>query len=157
MFPFAESQHHIINPTNPRGALDDRVEHRLHVRGRAADDAEHLGRRRLMLQRLAQFRVALLDFLEQPHVLDRDDRLIGEGFEQSLICFSVNGRTSVRRIEIAPIATPSRSNGVASTVRCGTCWLHCLHRKFSFLYCHEVMDVNRLAIYNGPSRWRTAS
>ena len=83
MFPFAESQHHVINPTNPRGALDDRVEHRLHVRGRAADDAEHLGRRRLMLQRLAQFRVALLDFFEQPHILDSDDRLIGEGFEQS--------------------------------------------------------------------------
>ena len=48
-----EPQHHIINPTDPGGALDDSVEHRLHVCGRAADDAEHLGRRRLMLQRLA--------------------------------------------------------------------------------------------------------
>ena len=57
--PLAESQHHVINPTNPGGALDDGVEHRLHVRGRAADDAEHLGRRRLMLQGLAQFCVAL--------------------------------------------------------------------------------------------------
>ena len=56
----AESQHHIIDPTNPCGALDDSVEHRLHVGGRAADDAEHLGRCRLMLQGLAQFRVALL-------------------------------------------------------------------------------------------------
>ena len=36
-----------------------------------------------MLQRLAQFRVALLDFLEQPHVLDGDHRLIGKGFEQA--------------------------------------------------------------------------
>ena len=40
---FAESQHYIINPTNLRRALDNRVEHRLHVRRRAADDAEHLG------------------------------------------------------------------------------------------------------------------
>ncbi len=32
-------------------------------------------RRRLLLQRL-------LEFLEQPDVLDRDDRLIGEGFKQ---------------------------------------------------------------------------
>ena len=80
--PLVESQHHVINPANPRGALDDGVEHRLHVRRRAADDAEHLGRCRLMLQRLAQFRVALLDFLEQAHVLDGDDRLVGEGFEQ---------------------------------------------------------------------------
>ena len=35
-----------------------------------------------MLQRLAQFRVALLDLFEQPHILDGDDGLVGEGFEQ---------------------------------------------------------------------------
>ena len=29
----AESQQHVINPTNPSGALDDRVEDRLHIRG----------------------------------------------------------------------------------------------------------------------------
>ena len=61
--PLAESQHHVIDPTNPRRALDDGVEHRLHVRRRAADDAEHLGRCRLMLQGLAQFCVALLSSL----------------------------------------------------------------------------------------------
>ena len=59
-----ESQHHVINPTNSGGALDDGVEDRLHVGRRAADDAEHLGRRGLMLQRLAQFRVSLIEFLE---------------------------------------------------------------------------------------------
>ena len=100
--PLAESQHHVIDPTNPRGALDDGVEHRLHVRRRAADDAEHLGRCRLMLQGLAQFRVALLQFFEQPHVLDGDHGLIGKGFEKP-ICLSVNGRTSVRRMIITPI------------------------------------------------------
>ena len=35
-----------------------------------------------MLQRLAQFCVALLQFLEQPHVFDGDDGLIGEGLEK---------------------------------------------------------------------------
>ncbi len=80
--PLAESQHHVIDPANPRRALDDGVEHRLHVGRRAADDAEHLGRRRLMLQRLAQLRVALAEFFEQAHVLDGDHRLVGEGFEQ---------------------------------------------------------------------------
>ena len=79
--PVTESQNHIIDPTNPRGALDDGVEHRLHIRGRAADDAEHLGRCRLMLQRLAQFCVALAEFFEQPHVFDGDDRLIGESLQ----------------------------------------------------------------------------
>ena len=92
--PLAESQHHVIDPTNPRGALDDGVEHRLHVRRRAADDAEHLGRRRLMLQRLAQFRVALAEFLEQAHVLDGDHGLIGEGLEQRDLL--VGERTNLR-------------------------------------------------------------
>src|SRR6187551_626681 len=68
----AKSQHHIIDPTNLCRAFDDGVEHRLHVRRRAADDAEHLRRRRLMLQRLAQFGVALSEFAEESHVLDSD-------------------------------------------------------------------------------------
>ena len=76
----AESQHHVIDPTNSRGALDDGVEDRLNVGRRAADDAEHLGCRRLMLQRLAQLRVALTEFLKQAHVLDGDHRLRGERF-----------------------------------------------------------------------------
>ena len=82
IFPFAESQHHIINSTNPRRAFNNGVEDRLHVRGRAADNAEHLGRCRLMLQRLAQFRIARLAFFEQPRVLNGNDRLVGEGFEE---------------------------------------------------------------------------
>src|SRR5262249_50271780 len=76
-----ESQHHVIDPTNLCGALDDGVEHRLHVRQRVADNTEHLGRRRLMLQSLAQFCVALLQFLEQAHVLDSDHRLRGKGLQ----------------------------------------------------------------------------
>ena len=80
--PLAESQHHVIDPANPRGAFDDGIEHRLHVGGRAADDAEHLGRCRLMLQCLAQFRVALSEFLKQADIFDGDDGLVGEGFEE---------------------------------------------------------------------------
>ena len=57
----AESQQHIIDPANPRRALDDGVEHWLHVRGRAADNAEHLGRCCLMLQGLTQLCVALFE------------------------------------------------------------------------------------------------
>src|SRR5215475_7937146 len=80
--PVVESQRYIINPTNPGGALDDSVEDRLHIGGRAADDAEHLGCCRLMLQRLAQSCVALLDLVEEPDVLDGDHRLVGEGLDQ---------------------------------------------------------------------------
>src|SRR5262249_3927572 len=81
----AESQHHVIDPTDPCRALNDSIQDRLHVRGRAANDAKHLCRCRLMLQRLAQFRIALLDLLEQPHVLDSDAGLVGEGFEEGYL------------------------------------------------------------------------
>src|SRR5262245_26815601 len=78
----AELQQHIINPTNPCSALDDSIKHRLHVCWRAANDAEHLGCCRLMLQRFAQFGIALLDLFEQPHVFDGDDRLVGESLKK---------------------------------------------------------------------------
>ena len=97
-FPVAKSQQHIVDSTNPCGALDDGVEHRLHVRGRPADDAEHFGRCRLMFQGLAQFRVAFLDFFEQPHVLDSDDGLIGKGFEESDLLF--RKRTNFRAANV---------------------------------------------------------
>src|SRR5262249_60678053 len=41
---FAESQPHIINPTNPGGALDDGVQDRLHLWRSAAEYATHLAR-----------------------------------------------------------------------------------------------------------------
>ena len=95
--PVVESQDHVIDPTNPRGALDDGIQDRLHVRRRAADDAEHLGRCRLMLQGLAQFCIALL--------ISWNNRTFSMAMtawsakvSSSLICFSVNGRTSRRRI-----------------------------------------------------------
>src|SRR5262249_59504131 len=73
--PLVESQHHVVNPANPRGARDDGVEHWLHVRRRAADNAKHLGRCGLMLQGFSQFRIALLVLFEQPHILNRDHGL----------------------------------------------------------------------------------
>ena len=59
-----------------------RVEHRLQIECRAADDFEHIRGRRLLIERIAQFLGALLLGFEQPHVLDGDDRLVGEGFDQ---------------------------------------------------------------------------
>src|SRR6187549_3925211 len=62
----AQSQRQIIDSTNPCRTFDDGVEDRLHVRGRPTDNSKYLSRRRLMFQGLAQFCVALLQFLEQP-------------------------------------------------------------------------------------------
>ena len=61
--------------TKARRSLGDGVEHRLHVRRRAADHLQDLAGRRLPLERL-------LGLVEQAHVLDRDHRLVGEGLEQ---------------------------------------------------------------------------
>src|SRR5262244_3656329 len=59
---------YIVDPTNPGGAFNNGVEHRLHIRGRPADDAKHLCRCRLMLQGFTQFCITLLDFFEQTDV-----------------------------------------------------------------------------------------
>src|SRR5262249_38550030 len=75
----AKSQHQVINTTNASSTLNDGIEHWLHVRWRPTDDAEHLSCRRLMLQGLAEFGVALLDLFEQADILNSDDRLISEG------------------------------------------------------------------------------
>ena len=90
----AESQHHVIDPANPCCALDDGIEHRLHVRRRAADDAEHLGRCRLMLQGLAQFCIALLNSLNSRTFSIAMTAWSAKVFRRA-ICLSEKGRTSM--------------------------------------------------------------
>jgi hypothetical protein len=62
-----------------RRALRDGFEDRLDVFRRAGDHSEDRSRGRLLLERLGQLPVPGLELLEQPHVLDRDHRLRGEG------------------------------------------------------------------------------
>ena len=66
----------------PRRRFDQRIEHGLQIERRAADDLEHVGGGGLLLQRFAQLVGALLHRVEQPHVLDGDHRLVGEGLDQ---------------------------------------------------------------------------
>src|SRR4030095_8015813 len=65
----------VLRRAEARGALGHGVEHRLDVRGGAADHPQDLGHRCLLLERL--FRL-----IEQAHVLDGDDRLVGEALEK---------------------------------------------------------------------------
>ena len=65
----------VSRSTNSRGIFRNRIQHRLNIRRRAGDDAQDFTRRSLLLQRF-------LEFLEQPHVLDGDHRLVGEGFKE---------------------------------------------------------------------------
>src|SRR5690242_5379898 len=63
-------------------AVHDSVEYGLCVSRRAADDTKHLGRGRLLLERLREISIARLQLLEQPDVLDGDDGLGREGLEE---------------------------------------------------------------------------
>ena len=80
----------------------DAVEHLAHLFGRVAIDVvedelgvaedgverraqlvAHVGEElRLVLARLRELPALVLDFVEQPHVLDSDHRLVGEGGDQ---------------------------------------------------------------------------
>src|SRR6516164_6653315 len=69
-----------LGVADANSVLEHRVEYRLQIAGRAGNDLEHLGGRRLLLQRLSKFSRALLLRLEQPGILDRDQRLVTERF-----------------------------------------------------------------------------
>ena len=62
--------------------FEHRVEHRREVAGRRIDDLQHLGRRGLLLQRLARLG-------QEPCVLHRDDRLRREVLQQ---CYLLLGK-----------------------------------------------------------------
>ena len=100
----------ILGPTQARRRLHDSVEDRLELRWRAADDVQHVACGRLVLERLLQLPRARLHLLEQPHVLDRDHRLVGERGDEFDLLF-VEGVTVRRAIVKTPTATPSRSIG----------------------------------------------
>ena len=74
-----------------RGVLQHGLEHRLQLARRTADDVENLGGRGLLLQRLAQL-------VEEPGVLDGDDRLGGEVLDQ--LDLLVGKRTYLLAIDV---------------------------------------------------------
>src|SRR5688572_16397276 len=64
-----------LGAADARGALGHRVQDRLHVRGRARNNAQDLADRHLLLERL-------LGLVEQTRVLDCDHRLVGERLDE---------------------------------------------------------------------------
>src|SRR5262249_28342562 len=70
------------------GILQHRLEHRLQLARRAADYAQHLGRRRLLLQRFAQIVRPLAQLFQQAGVIDRDDRLVGKRADEIDLLFT---------------------------------------------------------------------
>src|SRR5262249_5719533 len=145
-----EPQHHVIDPADLRGTLNNRIKHRLHVRGRATDNAQHLGRCRLMLQGFAQFRVAFLDLLEQSHVLNGDDSLISEGFEKFDLFFSKRSNFLAADCDHSDRNTLSQQ----WRTKCSSHprnWLSGLIVGELRQLCCNVMNVYRLAVDHGSA------
>ncbi len=71
-----------IGATKPRRRLNKRVEHSLQVEGRATDHLEHVGGSGLLRERFTEVVGALAQLVEQPRVLDRDNRLRGKVLHQ---------------------------------------------------------------------------
>ncbi len=65
-----------------RGLRHDALEDGIEIAGVVADQLQDLRRRRLQLQRLGQFGVALFDLAEQTGVVDRDGGLVGERLQE---------------------------------------------------------------------------
>src|SRR5262245_53980667 len=63
-------------------ALQHGFKYRFEVARRGGNDLQNIGRRSLLLERLAQVIGALTQFVEQPRVLDGDDRLVRKTREQ---------------------------------------------------------------------------
>ncbi len=76
----------------------------------------------------------------------------------SAICFSLNGRTSVRRIIIAPTAAPSRNSGTASDVRIPRrSSVRQAFGKVQLTLCHHVLNVDNFSIENGAATDRATA
>src|SRR5262245_793349 len=76
-----------IGAAKSSSVFDERLKHRLKIEGGSADHLKDLACRSLLFQGFSEIAVTFLQFLEQPHVLNRDDGLIGESFEESDLFF----------------------------------------------------------------------
>jgi hypothetical protein len=94
LIPFDEQQRGIRRLAEPAGVLDQRVQHRLQICRGARDDPENLARRGLLREGFAHLSMGLRErpillpqLGEQPHILNGNDGLVGEGLQQGDLLF----------------------------------------------------------------------
>ena len=119
---------------------------------------KNLARCRLLLQGFGEFAVALLQFFEQSHVLDGDDRLVGEGLEKPDLLFREGtdfGATNINRPD-GNTFTEERGHKEGSSARLLLKLPYSLGTRSRFLLAshrHEMV----CPIQNGPPGWETAT
>src|SRR5262245_14364107 len=110
-----------------------------------------------MFQRLAQFCIALLDFLKQPHVLDGDDGLVGEGFEErnlpvsKRLDFHSANQDSPDRKSLTKQRHGKRSSMAEPLLRSFN------RGKLGLHFCCKIMNMNGLAFHNGSTHWQPST
>jgi hypothetical protein len=85
----------VVRAAQASGIRGNGVKHRLDVGRRGRDHTQDFARSRLLLEGFRERPVARFELLEQSHVLDRDDRLGGEGFNERDLLFR-------KRLDLAP-------------------------------------------------------
>ena len=136
-------------PADTGGILGHDVHDGLEIGRRAGNDPQDLGGGGLLLERLGQRAVARLQLLEQAHILDGDDRLIGKVVTSS-ICFAVKGWTSVRRMTNAPMRAPSLRSGIPRVVR--GCLRHSSRRERILRIGLDIVDVHHPPLERHPDQ-----
>src|SRR5262249_50300238 len=110
-FVFSKEDQRIVGFAQASRRLDQRIENRLQIECRAADDLEYVGGGGLLLEGFAQL-------VEQARVLDGDDGLSGEGLDElDLLIIERLGVTASGRYrtdDIVPTKHRSRDHRVVS-------------------------------------------
>ena len=96
--------------------LQNRRRREVQIERRTADDFQHLCRGRLLLQRFLQILRPRLHLVEQAHVLDGDDRLVGEGLQQLDVM-----RGERARLPAGDADDPDRERSCSSAARTPRC------------------------------------
>ena len=82
MFAVLKQHGGIIGLTELARPFDNGVQHWLNVRRRGGDDVQNITAPGLVSQCFGEVARLRLHLLEQPHILDGDHRLVGEGLQQ---------------------------------------------------------------------------
>ena len=143
----------------PHGAPHNDVEDRLDVGRRARDHPQDVGRGGLLLERRRQLSVSRLQLLEQPDVLDRDHRLVGERLEDRDL-FGREGmdlgppidEDGAQRRALAQQRSPQKCPGQRAGLP------HAGHALRELrLGRHDVLDVDRPSVAHNLSAYGAAT
>ena len=133
---------------------DQRVEDRLQVERRAADHLEHIGGRGLLLQGLAEIARCVLHLVEQPDILDRDHRLVGEGGDELDLLLGERLDPLARQHDHADRLRSRAATARRACVRWPASAVRFMQRVFGI--SHDIGNLNRAPFEHGAAGNRAA-